>query len=208
MFFTISHVHVGGLGDLASTGGFTIFGALLGAVLSVAFSAWIGHSGAVERFQQRRSGQKEKSSKVDPHPRGGSRLRARLARQSELALALWRWCEDLVVASLVAPWVVVFSFLLLVGLVALEPLVRSLGLSDEVAVAALLADAVLLTLAGSWIVTGVRTRKRTLGERMVQAVALVGLLVVVAALAIRTDSAACGAIFLGIATYFYVRLFP
>jgi hypothetical protein len=144
----------------------------------------------------------------EPRPPGESRLRAWLASLRESTFRFSRWVKDLVALALIAPWVFVVSALLLFGLVALDSLARSLGFSDEVARAAVVTDAVLLTLAGAWIVTGVRTRRRTPGQRVLQAAVLVLLLVAVVALAIGTESLPYGLALFVFAMYVYARMFP
>jgi hypothetical protein len=260
MFSTLSHIGVGGLGDIVQNGGFAVFSGVLGAALTLGFAIWDQAHGWVDGLQRRRRIQKDERVHRDetreageepnasvpeevedstveffdwpPRPRAGSdrrptqevepppsdeddprpprapRLHALLASLSESAFRFARWLKDLVALALIAPWVFVVSALLLLGLVTLDSLARSLGFSDEAAQAAVLTDAVLLTLAGAWIVTGVRTRRRTPGQRAVQAAVLVLLLVVAVALAIGTGNALTGLVFSVFAMYFYARMFP
>jgi hypothetical protein len=103
---------------------------------------------------------------------------------------LWDDLRDLI--DLGVSWVGLFYLFLLSAIGWLDSLMLRLGFSEDAATSAVVVDAVLVALTGAWLLTGIRTRKRAIGVRLLETSALVVVCLGAGALVVATGSVVYG----------------
>lgn len=141
--------------------------------------------------------------KEDLPTEGGSPFRVGLRLLLEGITLMLRGLKEMVALVILIPWVAVFYMVLIVGAIAIEPLMLKLGINGETAEGVLIADLVLLGLTGAWLLTSVRTQKRSVLIRCLETVLLAGVPLLAVALAFAADNPlyALGPAIIGVIVY-------
>jgi hypothetical protein len=144
--------------------------------------------------------------KDDLPPEGGSPLRSGLRLLLEGITLMLRGLKEMVALVVLIPWVAVFYMALSAAGFAIKPLMHRLGIGEETAEGVLIADLVLLVLTGAWLLTSVRTQKRSVPIRCLETGVLAGVLLLAVAVAFAADNYlyALGPAVVGLVVYFKV----
>ncbi len=129
----------------------------------------------------------------------------RLLREG-LAL-VFRGLKELVALGRLVSWVAITYLVLLAIALGLKSVMRRLGVPEETAEDALIADVALLILTGAWFLTGIRTKRRSIPFRSLETVVLDGIPMGSVALGVTSESVIYGVLCLSIGVLFYMRAF-
>jgi hypothetical protein len=128
------------------------------------------------------------SGKEDLRPEGGSPFGVGLRLLLEGIALMLQGLREMASLARLIPWVAVFYMVLFVNAVALKPLLLRLGIDEETAEGVQIADLVLAALTVAWLLTSVRTPKRSVLIRCLETAVLIGIALSAAALAFADNS--------------------
>ncbi|HSS32326.1 MAG TPA: hypothetical protein VLL27_03500 [Solirubrobacterales bacterium] len=146
--------------------------------------------------------------KDDLPPEDGSPFLAALRTLRVGVLQVVQGIKELLGLGLLIPWVALFYLLLLSGIFWLDPLMLRMGFSEDSAAGAVVADWALSILTGGWILTGIRTRKRSISVRILQTGVLVAVVLAAVALVVATGSFLYGGGGVFVGAVAYLKMFP
>jgi hypothetical protein len=145
--------------------------------------------------------------KDDLPPEEEMPLKAGLRLLVEGVTLIIRGLKELVALVVLIPWAAIPYIVLIAVAFPLKPLLLKAGVGEETAEGALIADIVLLALTGAWLLTSIRTRKRSVLIRCLETAMLGGVPLLAVALALAGAEPLYGVGCLLIGGIIYVKAF-